>query len=76
MVWRSWWKKVDEDKVQSMYRDYMSAFDRGDAKAVCDYFHEVNGGSVIKRACFRRSNPSTKAKRAPRWTSFAMPNAS
>jgi hypothetical protein len=39
-------KKVDEDKVQAMYRDYMSAFDRGDAKAVCDFFHEKLTGEA------------------------------
>ncbi len=39
-------KKVDEDKVQAMYRDYMSAFDRGDSKAVCEFFHEKLTGEV------------------------------
>ncbi len=39
-------KRVDEEKVQIMYQDYMSAFDRGDAKAACDYFHEKLTGEV------------------------------
>lgn len=56
-------KKVDEDKVQSMYRDYMSAFDRGDAKAVCDYFHEKLTGEVrYQTRVFPPQQPIDKAK--------------
>lgn len=37
-------KQVTPEHVEALYRDYVSAFDRGDGKAVCDMFSDSMHG--------------------------------
>jgi hypothetical protein len=49
-------RKIDEGHVRSLYADYLSAFDKGDGKAVCAMFDDKVTGN------FRSTAPSMKVQ--------------
>jgi hypothetical protein len=47
-------RQIDESHVRHLYAEYMSAFDKGDGKAVCEMFDDKVSGS------FRSTAPSIR----------------